>query len=239
MLVNYSAPQGELTQQAIDTLTQAGIIPSNTPKEQILVFAAICSERGLSPFSKEIYLVGYNNKYTPIIGINGLRKIAARTGLLAGCSDALYDLQSTGQYKMAADFKAGEKPNTCTVTVKKIVSGVVCDFTATVKFSEFTTNQQKWLTMPFQMIAKVAEAHAIRKAFSDVTTGLSVDEEVGAIYQDVTEKENPNLTKLKQAIADAQTRDELATIYKQNTALQSILLPLITERKKQIDNETV
>ncbi len=34
--------------------------------------------------------------------------------------------------------------------------------------------------MPFQMIAKVAEAFALRKGFSDETSGLSIEEELGA-----------------------------------------------------------
>jgi hypothetical protein len=54
-------------------------------------------------------------------------------------------------------------------------------FTHTAVFSEFNGGKQKWLTMPFQMIAKVAEAFAIRKGFSDEVSGLSIDEEVVAI----------------------------------------------------------
>ena len=48
-----------ITADQLKTLEQAGIIPSNTPPAQVAVFAQICKEKGLSPFSKEAHLVGY------------------------------------------------------------------------------------------------------------------------------------------------------------------------------------
>lgn len=169
---------GTLTKEGIDVLTQSGIIPANTPEAQIMVFAKICHEQGLSPFSKEIYLVGYGGRYTPITGINGLRKRANDTGLLAGVSAPMFDLQSDGSYKTMAMYKAGQKPISCTIIVYKIVGGVRCPFEATVLYNEFA-GSGKWRDMPFQMIAKVAESHALRKAFA--ITGVFIQEEVDAI----------------------------------------------------------
>jgi len=188
MLVKNETGSGLLTESEIKILIQAGIVPKDTPAEQVAVFAAICKERGLSAFSKEIYLVGYGGKYTPIVGINGLRKVADRTGKLGGVSDAMFDLQPNGTYKTAAQFTRGEKPVTCTITVVKIVSGMKCEFTATVRNDEFNTNSGKWNAMPFQMLMKVAEAHALRKGFSDVLGGLNAEEEMGAITGEVVQE---------------------------------------------------
>ena len=55
-----------LSDQDVQTLVQAGVIPDGTPKAQIAVFAQICKERGLSAFSKEIHLVGYGGRYSEI-----------------------------------------------------------------------------------------------------------------------------------------------------------------------------
>ena len=176
------AQNGQLTQEGIDTLTEASIVPKGTPAAQIAVFAKICQEQGLSPFSKEIYLVGYGGKYTPIVGINGLRNLANRTGVHAGCSIPMFDMMPDGSYKTMAQYKRGELPTTCTVVIKKAVAGFLAEFASTVVFSEFK-GSGKWSTMPFQMISKVAEAHAIRKAYS--INGVHIEEEMDAIKDEV------------------------------------------------------
>lgn len=181
IIVSENSQKGELTQEAISTLITAGIVPKDTPRSQIVIFAHVCAEKGISPFSKEIYLVGYGSKYSIITGIDGFRKIAARTGQLAGSDDPKFDLMPNGTYKTAASFAQKELPNTCTITIYRMISGVRCPFAHTVKFSEFSSGQQKWVSMPFQMIAKVAEAFAIRKGFGDATSGINVEEEAAAI----------------------------------------------------------
>jgi phage recombination protein Bet len=187
LLVQNDSQKGELTQPQIDNLVQAGIVPKDTPKAQILIFAQVCSEKNLSPFSKEIYLLGYGNKYSIITGIDGFRSIAARTGELAGCDDAKFDLQPNGAYCTAAQLAANNKlPTTCTITIYRVVAGVRCPFTHTAVFKEFSSSQQKWASMPFQMIAKVAESFALRKAFADATSGIHIEEERAAIEENTT-----------------------------------------------------
>ena len=186
LVVDTNTASGQLTRANINTLVGAGVIPKGTPLDQIKIFASTCQELGLSPFSKEIYLAGYKEKrtntmkYNVITGINGLRKIACKDGTHAGTSEAKFDMQPDGQHLTAAQLvKAKRKPHTATVTVKKIVQGIVCDFTHTAVFTEFNTDKQKWASMPFQMLAKCAEAHALRKAFN--VSGVSIQEEIGAI----------------------------------------------------------
>jgi len=180
LVQNYA--NGELMQKDIDTLSKAGIIPANTPPDQIMVFAKICKERGLSPFSKEIYLVQYGGKYNIIVGINGFRRLAADTKEYAGCDDAKFDTKSDGTYKTASELASENKlPISCTVTVHRMVGGQRVPFAHTALFKEFSSGQQKWASMPFQMIEKVAEAFALRKGFSDRLTGLNIEEERTAI----------------------------------------------------------
>lgn len=238
LIVNDSS-NGQLTNDQIQVLKTAGIVPKDTPLDQILVFAAICKERGLSAFNKEIYLLGYNGKYSAIVGINGFRKIADRTGKLAGCTDAIFDLQPSGTYKTIAQFKDGERPSTATVTVYKMVGGQRCEFTHTAKFSEFSTGMQKWASMPFQMIAKVAETHALRKGFSDVLGGLSDESELGAIQGKI--KANVSPEQLEQLIIEevktANMRD-LGVCYAQHVQFikERGLEPIFTERKTALKN---
>lgn len=195
----------ELDESKIQVLTQAGVIPAGTPPAQVKLFAEVCKTKGLSPFSKEIYLLGYKDgqtqqmKYSIITGIDGYRKIAARTGQLAGCSNPIFDLKSNGQFKSAAEVaESGQDPISCTITVMRLIAGVAREFTATVLFKEFNGKKQKWLTMPVQMISKVAEAFALRKGFDDELSGIGIEEEAAAYEsgsgRTVVEKEIQELT---------------------------------------------
>lgn len=185
---NQVIPNKELSQDEINTLAQAGVIPQGTPPAILRVFAAACKEHGLSPFKKEIYLVGYGGKYSTIVGIDGLRAKADRTGQLAGKDDAKFDIMPDGSFKTAAQLVSERKrPTTCTVTVYRAIGGMRCPFTKTVLFAEYcpANNSGKWGTMPFNMIEKCAEAHALRMGFASETAGLNIEEESAAI-QDVT-----------------------------------------------------
>lgn len=229
-----------LTDEHVKTLIQAGIIPDGTPKPQIAVFGEICRERGLSAFSKEIHLVGYGGKYSVIVGINGFRKIAAESGQHAGTDDVKFDMQPDGSFKTAAQLKAANTmPQTATCTVYRIVAGHRVPFTHTVVFKEFSSGKNKWVDMPFQMIAKVAEAFALRKGFSDRLTGLSIEEEAAA-YQETTiqaSETRPELTvdveALKDRLANVYSVEGLMDIYQENPAHKEFAA-LFTDRKTEI-----
>ncbi len=187
----------KLSDDQLKILVEAGIIPKDTPPAQVAVFAHVAKERGLSPFSKEIYLVKYGGIYSTIVGINGLRKIAAQSGEYAGCDDVKFDLQPNDQYLTSAQLlKANRQPATATVTVYRMIQGTRCPFTHTAVYREFAGSGPKWQTMPFQMIAKVAEAFAIRKAFSERTSGLDIEEERDA-YENTQIVELSEIEKAK------------------------------------------
>lgn len=179
----------ELSENDIQILATAGVIPANTPSAIVKLFAMTCAQHKLSPFKKEIYLTAYNTKqgvkYATIVGIDGFRAKAQRTGQYAGIDDAKFNYQSDGNFLTAAQLKAASKlPISCTVTIYRVVGGIRCPFTHTAIFNEFA-GVQKWETMPFQMIAKVTEAHALRKGFGDELSGLHIEEEMAA-FEDKT-----------------------------------------------------
>ena len=201
-----AAEQYELTDEQLATLEQAGVIPPKCPPAQVSIFAEVCRTAGLSPFRKQIYLVGYAGKYSVIVGIDGYRAVAERTGLHAGTDEAKFDLTSDGRYKSAAEFTGKLLPQTATVTVYKVVGGLRVPFTHTAKLSEFKGGG-KWDTMPFQMLAKVAEAHALRKAFPGQVSGFHVPEELDAI-QDTVEPEYRKLTEEEREAENQRTKAE-------------------------------
>lgn len=181
----------ELSPEEIKTLVQAGVIPKDTPDPIISLFAAACGMHGLSPILKEIYLVpfgsGSTTIYHTIVGIDGVRKKAQRTGQYAGIDDLKFNLDQRGGFQTASELKAaGKMPVSCTATVYRVVSGIRCPFTKTVIFDEFAAGKNpKWQQMPWQMIMKVAEMFALKAAFGDEMAGLHIEEERAA-FEEVT-----------------------------------------------------
>lgn len=242
-----------LTEDDIKVLTQAGIIPEGTPSAIVKVFAVACSNHKLSPFKKEIYLVKYNTKlgvqYHTIVGIDGLRSKAARTGQFAGRDDAKYDIQPDGKFLTAAQISGSKKlPLSCTVTVYRMISGQRCPFTKTVVFAEYypavaNPNHErkdfsKASTMPFNMIEKCAEAAVLRMAFAEETEGLHIPEE-SAAFEDrtLTSETRPELTidveDLKDKLANTYHLEVLTALYQEDPAHKEFAA-LFTERKNEI-----
>jgi phage recombination protein Bet len=192
------APIMAISKEQIDVLAGAGIIPPGTPAAQVQVFAEVASRHNLDPFTKQVHLVKYRKKdgeryvdaYAVIIGIDGYRARATSSGRHAGTEDAKFNITSDGKHVTAAELIAKNgKLLTATVTVHKIVSGMKVPFTHTCVLSEFSSGKQKWhpqYGMQYQMLAKCAEAFALRKAFPNETAGLAVEEELAA-YEDAQE----------------------------------------------------
>lgn len=211
---------GLLTPDQLKTLESTAIIPKGTPADVVQVFAQVCAEKGISPFSKHIYLLKYGNKYQTIMGIDGFRFIAERTGLHAGTDAATFDNGLTLDQCLG---KRIAKPRSCSVTVYKIVGGLRVPFKHEVKFNEFSGSGQ-WSKMPFQMIAKVAEAHALKKAFPGALSGLHTTAEKAA-FMETKETGVPQMS-------DAESKKAFDTIcalvdaYKNAESLQAECLEL-------------
>jgi hypothetical protein len=141
------------------------------------IFSAIIEARALGFtekdfLSKKVYAVPFGQSYSLVTSIDDARSKADSTGDYAGSTGGEYTYTSSGVI------------NTCTVTVKKFVKGIICDFTATVFFNEYYSGNKNpdgtvktgkygplketlWDSKSHTMIAKVAEMHALRKAFPD------------------------------------------------------------------------
>jgi phage recombination protein Bet len=136
---------------------------------ELRLFLNQCVRTGLDPLARQIYSVPRGNGRTIQTGIDGYRLIAQRTGEYAGSDDAIYDAETE------------DHPNRATVTVWRLVEGVPRAFTATARWSEYKPaagQDQMWQKMPYLMIAKCAEALALRKAFPQELSGIYTDAEM-------------------------------------------------------------
>lgn len=134
------------------------LAPTLTDPE-LSLFAMIADRTGLDPFARQIYAVKRAGKVTFQTGIDGYRSIAARTGL--------YDGQDEPEYGPVCP--CGKKPDGHPefATVRVYRKGVGRPIGATAYWHEYKPEDQDfmWVRMPRVMIAKVAEALALRKGF--------------------------------------------------------------------------
>jgi len=196
---------GQLSESDLKQLELANIIPKGTPVPQIQIFATICKEKCLSPFQKQIYLLPFNQKttdgwvthYVCIVGIDGYRTIAERTGNYAGSDDVKFNDDKTEFQCREAGL---QNPTTATVTIYKIVGGEKMAFTTTASWASYVPANEKkrfnWNRMPYLMLGKCAEALALRKAFPEALSGLHAEEESGGFEhaQDAEVIEELNLS---------------------------------------------
>lgn len=139
--------------------TVKSVLAPDLTDEELRLFSMVSSRSGLDPFAKQIYAVKRKGRVTFQTGIDGYRSIAARTGMYDG-----QDEPEFGAVCGCAEQPAGH-PEFATVRVYR--KGVTRAIAATAHWHEYKPqdNDFMWTRMPRVMIAKVAEALALRKAF--------------------------------------------------------------------------
>lgn len=145
--------------------------------DELKLFSAVCKKTGLDPFMKQIYAVKRNGKdgaqMTIQTSIDGYRLIAERTGRYAPGRESTYSYE-------------GEKLLSATSYVKKqTADGTWHEVAASAYYDEYkpTYSNQFWDSKKHIMLAKCAEALALRKAFPNELSGLYSEEEM---HQDQT-----------------------------------------------------
>jgi phage recombination protein Bet len=153
---------------------QVALIKSQIAKDcsnsELELFLYQCKKTGLNPLTRQIYAIKRGGKMTIQTAIDGFRVIAERSGSYAGQEEPIWE-----------DDKDG-KPIKCTVKVYRFTPNFeqrYCAGVGVAYFKEYYPNPfnlQK--TMPHTMIAKVAEALALRKAFPQDLSGLYTGDEM-------------------------------------------------------------
>lgn len=202
---------GKLTRKQIDLMKRT--IAKGATDDELSLFIQVCKGAQLNPFLKQVHFVKrWDSKEGKEVGaiqvgIDGFRSIAESSGKYAGSDDAIF----------SGELFEGENkvPEKATVTIYKIIEGVRCPFTATARWTEYVqkfkdkkTDTMRangmWTKMPYNQLAKCAEALALRKAFPKLLSGMYVPEEmdqagapVGVLTADKA------IEKLKQALQKA------------------------------------
>lgn len=185
--------QQQFSKQQVAALAQLGV--ERASDADLAVFFHQCKRTGLDPFSRQIYMISRRKRVkdpatgiwrdgvqqTIQTGIDGFRLIAARAANARGATITYEDT-------LWADSRGGwhdkwiwqGPPHAAKVTIRigeASVSGVASthEYMPMNKAGEPTG---LWKTMPATMIAKCAEALALRKAFPMDLSGLYTSEEM-------------------------------------------------------------
>jgi len=140
-------------------------VAPNATDDQLFMFIHDCNRRGVHPLDKLIVFTNAGGKYTPITTIDFMRSRAADSGEMAGSDDAIFTIE-------------GGKPNSASVTVYRMTNGARYAYVASARLKEYYRNTPTWNQMPHTMLAKCAEALALRKAFPHQLHGLYTREEM-------------------------------------------------------------
>lgn len=153
--------------------------------DEFKLFVNQAKRTGLDPFTRQIYATKTGGKMTVQATIDGLRLIAQRSGEYQGQTRPVWFDDEGKEYRVWPKKKG--YPYACEVGVYKsgfkeplYAMAIFDEYVA--KHKDFKTKEIKigymWQKMPALMIAKVAEALALRKAFPNDMSGIYSTEEI-------------------------------------------------------------
>ncbi len=122
---------------------------------QFALFAQVCRRTGLDPFAKQIYAMILNGRLVIFASIDGLRLCAQRSQRYDGLAA-----------RVGVRMQGVSEPTIATATWREFAKDVTKPVGRT------------WKAMPSIMLAKCAEAQALRKAFPAELSGVYAIEEL-------------------------------------------------------------
>lgn len=216
-----ATPQDFSTQQI--ELIKKTIMPG-ADEVEFATFLNLCKAKRLDPLTRQIYAIKpRNGGWQTFASIDGLRVIAQRSGQYAGQVGPLWCGEDG---KWVDVWLASGSPAAAKVGVLR--KGWPEPLWGVATFRSYGKDQGTWSKMPDVMLAKCAEAIALRKAFPDDLAALYVREEFDApeAPESFTETprqhaSHPNAPAVEGEVIDQQTGEiQSAPINQQQRALE-------------------
>lgn len=169
--------QDRWTDKQIAALRSIGL--ENATNAEMAVFLSYCQRTGLDPFARQIYMIARGGRYTIQASIDGLRIVAQRSGEYAGQTAPMWANEHGEWFDV---WLWDEPPAAAKIGVYR--RGFAEPLVSVARFDSYCplTKAGKpsglWATMPDVMIAKVAEALALRRAFPNDLSGIYSSDEM-------------------------------------------------------------
>jgi len=148
-------------------------------KEDLAMFLSYAQRTGLDPFSRQLYMINRGGRWTIQSSIDGLRIVAQRSHEYAGQTPPMW-CGPDGVWKDV--WLDDEPPTAAKVGVYRV--GFVEPLIAVARIDSYCPRKADgspmglWKQMPDVMLAKVAEALALRKAFPNDLSGIYTSDEM-------------------------------------------------------------
>lgn len=187
-------------------------VAKGATNDELKLFLHVCQKTGLDPFTRQIYCIErkfYENKIEKRkmetqISIDGQRVVAERSGKYQGQVGPFW-CGEDGVWKdswLAKEFPAAAKVGVLKAGFKEPLYAVAhfCEYAGRKKDGDLT---KMWAEKSALMIAKVAEALALRKAFPQDLSGLYTSEEMPEEVIETTAKKPEAATAPQQQLPNA------------------------------------
>lgn len=183
------ADQDFWSDSQIAALSQLGL--SRASKGDLQVFFHQSQRTGLDPFARQIYMIERGGRYTIQTSIDGFRIVAQRSGNYGGQTMAEW-CGTDGVWK---DIWLESTPPVA-ARIGVYYKGSDKATYASAKWDSYANPSSPiWKKMPDLMLAKCAEALALRKAFPNDLSGVYTTEEMN--QADAVEKKPESPSKAK------------------------------------------
>lgn len=170
------------------------LFAQNATDDEFIMFVELAKRYDLDPFKGQIFLLkSKNNPNDPakiFVSHAGLLHIAHKSGKFAGMKTMM--ITKDGKEALVCD------PDEIKGAVSYIWRSDCAEpITIAVYFNEYRQPLRIWQTKPQTMIKKVAESHAIRRAFD--LGGLYIAEEISEVFVSANDEEYQEEKQPKQA----------------------------------------
>lgn len=196
----------ELTREEIELLKKT--VAKGATDDELALFTHVCNRTGLDPFVRQIYAIKRQQKndagqYVDVmvfqVAIDGFRLIAERSGKYKGQTIPLFYDKVGNEREVWLDSKV--PPSACKVGAYR--QGATEPLFGVAIFDEYKQTKyggdltKMWKEKPTIMLAKCAEALALRKAFPQELSGLYIHEEMPPEEDEPNEPRDRQVTKSK------------------------------------------
>jgi phage recombination protein Bet len=158
----------------------AGLTWMNGPTRQfapsgiMAAFIQACQRTGLDPTAKQIYAAQMGGKWTVLVGVDGMRLVAQRTGQYDGQDPIEWQSTEDGPWTTTPP----KAPYAARIRIYR--KGISRPLEQTVTMAEFGGKGGNWTTRPAHMLGIRAETHGFRRLFPMELSGLYTAEDLEA-----------------------------------------------------------